>query len=260
MRPRCAAPLLFALGLAVAAAQARATEALQIGTSADRIEITSDFSGGEFVVFGVIENAEESELRQGAYDIVVVLEGPRQPVVVRRKADVLGFWINHGAETLELAPASYVLASTRDLARIANEATRRQLALGMQYLRLTRAATSTPPPTEPDTFADAFIGIKQKAGLYNEEAGAVAFVAPTLFRAKLALPRDLPVGLQLVRVLLFYDGTYLSESSRPFQVVMAGLEGSIQQYASDHRWTYGAYAVLLAICVGWFGRVAFRRD
>ena len=204
--------LLFALAVLLAAAPVRAIEALEVGTSADRIEITSDFNGGEFVVFGALENADEAAARAGAYDIIVVLEGPQQPVTVRRKERVLGFWINSRSEKLELAPSSYLLASTRDLPVATTEATRRLLALGTQDLRLSHLAASTPPAPNRDPFAEAFLAIKERAGLYDQTAGAVAFVAPTLFRAKLALPRDLPVGRHLVRVLLFRDGNYLVES------------------------------------------------
>jgi len=255
-----AVPMLLAVALGLIAVPARAIEALQVGTSSDRIEITSEFSGGELIVFGAVENAEEERARRGSYDIVVVLEGPRQPVVVRRKERVLGFWINRGAETLELAPASYVLASTRHLGQASTDATRRQLALGPHYLRLSRQAASTPPTLDRVDYSDAFLAIKEGNGLYNETAGAVEFVAPTLFRARLALPRNLPVGRHMVRVLLFDDGTYLVESSRALQVVMTGSDGLIQHYANESSWLYGVFAVLLGIFVGWFGRIAFRRD
>src|SRR5690606_8289558 len=64
-------------------------EGLQIGLSTDNIFITSDFSGADLSIFGALENPNTQVLRQGRYDVVVVLEGPPRPTVVRRKTLVL---------------------------------------------------------------------------------------------------------------------------------------------------------------------------
>src|SRR5690242_4968038 len=74
-------------------------ETIQIGLSTDRVAITADFSGADLTIFGSVENADPLVSRQGRYDVIVVLEGPARPVVVRRKDRVLGMWINMDSET-----------------------------------------------------------------------------------------------------------------------------------------------------------------
>ena len=51
-----------------------------------RIDITLGFSGAEVLLFGATD---------GGGDVVVVVRGPKQPVVVRKKERVLGIWANH---------------------------------------------------------------------------------------------------------------------------------------------------------------------
>src|SRR5690606_14184052 len=109
--------LIFAL-LAVLTAVARAQapenlnpETIQIGLSTDRVYITSDFSGADLTIFGALDFADPLLSRQGRYDVIVVLEGPARPVVVRRKSRVLGMWINTWSETFVNVPVSYSVAT-----------------------------------------------------------------------------------------------------------------------------------------------------
>src|SRR5690606_19976023 len=100
-------------------AQSEKTEAIQIGLSADTVSITSDFSGANLTIFGSIDNLDPQVAREGGYDVIVVLEGPARPVVVRLKQRVFGMWINTEAETFVNVPFSYSMASTRQVQDIA---------------------------------------------------------------------------------------------------------------------------------------------
>ena len=70
--------------------------------------MTTGFTGHEILVFGAIDNSQQPESRGqdqsgGAYyDVVVVVEGTPYPVVVRRKSDVAGVWINTSSVTVRL--------------------------------------------------------------------------------------------------------------------------------------------------------------
>ena len=125
------AALLFAfLATAPAAAQIVHQEGIQIGLSQDDISITAGFSGADLTIFGSLEDADPQTARQGRYDVVVVLEGPARPVVVRRKDRVLGVWINLESETFTNVPVSYSVASTRPLQDITQPESYRRLSLG----------------------------------------------------------------------------------------------------------------------------------
>ena len=119
---------------AVAYAQSEKRETIQIGLSADTVSITSDFSGANLTIFGSIDNVDPVVAREGGYDVIVVLEGPARPVVVRLKERVFGMWINTEAETFVNVPFSYSMASTKQLQDIAEPKIYKQLALGIESL------------------------------------------------------------------------------------------------------------------------------
>ncbi|WP_206455568.1 TIGR02186 family protein [Aurantimonas marina] len=264
--------------------RAQEVESFEIGLSTNEIAITSDFTGARLVVFGALDNADARLLRQQRYDIVVALVGPRRPVVVRKKERVLGIWINRGSETFNASPESYALASTRPLSDITRESLRVSLSLGIDDLRLNirdpktvAAATVSEPVGQAiiaesavdgegeavvnrDQYASALRRIRMGSGLYNQSFGSVEFVSPTLFRADLTLPADLPVGRHTVRAYLFRSGVFIRGDSEALVVVKTGLESLVDDFATRYGFLYGLFAVALAIFTGWFGRIVFKRD
>ena len=98
MRARNTFATAIVLSLLAAAAPAKAqvplTEGIQIGLSTDNVSITAGFSGADLTIFGSLENPDPLVARQGRYDVIVVLEGPPKPVVVRRKDRLLVVWFN----------------------------------------------------------------------------------------------------------------------------------------------------------------------
>ncbi|WP_102957558.1 TIGR02186 family protein [Mangrovicella endophytica] len=261
-RLACAGTLaaLVPAALAPATAQNLLPETFEIGLSTERIGITSDFNGARLVIFGALDNADAQILRQQRYDIIVALEGPKRPVVVREKERTLGLWINRGSEDFNAAPSSYALASTRPLGDIAPESTLAQLSIGIDDLRLDAKRQGETAVPNRDIYATAFRRIKKETGLYNQTHGTVEFVSPTLFRADLQLPADLPVGRHVARAFLFRSGVFLRERSDELYVVKTGFENFVYDFATRNSLTYGIFAVLLAIFTGWFGRIVFRRD
>ncbi|RUZ47378.1 TIGR02186 family protein, partial [Mesorhizobium sp. M7A.F.Ca.US.007.01.1.1] len=119
MKARSTFATAIVLSLVAAAVPAKAqvplTEGIQIGLSTDNVSITAGFSGADLTIFGSLENPDPLVARQGRYDVIVVLEGPPKPVVVRRKDRVLGVWVNLDSETFENVPVSYSVATTRPL-------------------------------------------------------------------------------------------------------------------------------------------------
>ena len=105
---------LFA-GVLVLATTATHAEDLVSGLSQDQIQITSNYTGTDIVVFGAIENAANTV---GPHDIVVVVRGPDTTMIVRAKKHVAGIWVNANRVLLNGMPSYYYLASTRPVAAI----------------------------------------------------------------------------------------------------------------------------------------------
>ncbi|MET0257797.1 MAG: TIGR02186 family protein [Methylobacterium sp.] len=235
-------------------------ETFEIGLSTETISVGAGFGGARLVVFGALDNADQRILRQGRYDIVVVLEGPKRDLVVREKRRFFGLWVNRGSERFQGVPLSYSLASTRPVRDIAPPVTLRQLSLGLDDLGFERASAGQARTGQGTDYADALRRLKIGSGLYTEAVGAIEFVSSTLFRANLVLPPDMPVGRHVARAILFREGTFVRERSEDLWVVKTGLENQISVFAARNGVLYGVLAVAVAIFTGWFGRIIFKRD
>ncbi|ESZ26340.1 TIGR02186 family protein [Mesorhizobium sp. L2C084A000] len=252
--------LLTLLAAAVPAkAQVPLTEGIQIGLSTDNVSITAGFSGADLTIFGSLENPDPLVARQGRYDVIVVLEGPPKPVVVRRKDRVLGVWVNLDSETFENVPVSYSVATTRPLQDITEPNSYKQLSLGASNLYMQPADAGDSPATIEE-FTAALRERKSATGLYSENVGGVQFLSQNLFRATVRLAPNVPVGTHKARAFLFKSGLFIKESSAQLEIRKSGFEQSIFRVAHDYSFLYGVFSVSLAMITGWLGRLIFRRD
>ncbi|MER9300840.1 TIGR02186 family protein [Mesorhizobium sp. M0621] len=260
--PNAFATAIF-LSLLAAAVPAKAqvplTEGIQIGLSTDNVSITAGFSGADLTIFGSLENPDPLVARQGRYDVIVVLEGPPKPVVVRRKDRVLGVWVNLDSETFENVPMSYSVATTRPLQDITEPNSYKQLSLGASNLYMQPADAGDSPATIEE-FTAALRERKSATGLYSENVGGVQFLSQNLFRATVRLAPNVPVGTHKARAFLFKSGLFIKESSAQLEIRKSGFEQSIFRVAHNYSFLYGVFAISLAMLTGWLGRLIFRRD
>jgi len=261
MTPRAAFSLLVTLGALAASSAPAAAERLVASLSNHRVMVTSNFTGEELVLFGGIEQDSASRPRRGGYDIVVTVTGPRQTTVTFRKARVLGIWVNADSRVFENAPAYLAVLSNRPLDAITNTETLRRLQLGLDNIPLPqRASVNIADAASDDPFRLAFIKLKSDHGLYREASNGVTFLTPTLFRASIPLPAEVPVGTYEVDVRLFADGAQIARTPSPFEVYKSGFEQLVTAAARDHGTLYGLVTAMMAIATGWFASVVFRRD
>jgi uncharacterized protein (TIGR02186 family) len=244
---------------APAAAQTPHQESIQIGLSTDSVAITAGFAGADLTIFGALEDADPQVSRQGRYDVIVVLEGPARPVVVRRKDRVLGVWMNLESEQFENVPVSYSVATTRAFQDITDPNNYKQLSLGANNIYMQPADRTQNPFTIAE-FTKALRERKTATGLYSENAGGVRFLSQNLFRATVRLAPDVPVGTHKARAFLFKNGIFVKENSAQLEIRKSGFEQAVFRLAHNHGFFYGLMSVGLAMVTGWLGRIVFRKD
>lgn len=251
-----AAALTWALSAGPAAA-----ERIVISLSTHVVRITSNFTGAELLLFGVIERDAATVARKGGYDIVVTVTGPRQDLVTFRKERVAGLWINTRSRVFVDAPSYLAVLSNRPVEAIADAALRRRLQLGLASVVLPqKVGGDIADVIQDDPFRTAFLRIRREQGLYREEANAVTFLTPSLFRASIALPANVPIGAYEVDVKLFADGTLLARQTSAIEIVKVGFEQFVAEAARAQSALYGLATVAMALATGWLASVIFRRD
>lgn len=227
------------------------------------LEVTTGFRGHEIVVFGAVDNSQAPQGGSGYYDVVVVVEGTPLPIVVRRKSDVAGVWINTSSVTFGSVPSYYAIASTRPIEEIAGPVVLERHAIGFQHIKMTPSTKSKGPVGDfrLAAFRDAVVRLKKKESLYvTEPNGGVTFVGRSLFRATIPLPANVPVGPLVARTYLFRNGQVASAHIARVTLHRAGIERLVHDFAFLYPTSYGLVAVLLAVASGLLASAYFRRQ
>jgi uncharacterized protein (TIGR02186 family) len=261
---RLAAQAALLAALAVPLGPAKA-ERLVTSLSNYRVSIASNFTGTDLVLFGTVERDAVTVARRGGYDVVVTVRGPRQSMVTWRKERVLGIWVNAEARTFPDVPNYLAVLANRPIELIASPDQQRRFQLGFDNVLLPQqpGASTVGDATEPageDPFRRAFIRVRSERGLYLERTNAITFLTPTLFRTAITLPADAPIGTYEVDVKLLADGTLLAREPSAFELYKVGVEQVVASAARNHGVLYGLSTAGMALMIGWFATVIFRRD
>jgi uncharacterized protein (TIGR02186 family) len=254
-------PLALTVALASAlVASPVAAERLIASLTNHRVMITSSYSGVELVLFGSVERDGAGTERKGPYDIVATITGPREPLRARHKQRVLGIWVNTSARTFVDPPSYLAVLASRPLDAITNAATQRRLRIGIANTPLPELIHNDIGEVANDPYRAALVRLMRERGLYNEEPNAVTFLTPTLFRAAIPLPAQVPIGGYTVDVKLFADGNLVAQTNSAFEIVKVGFAQFVANAAREHGLLYGLATTMMAVATGWIASIAFRRD
>ena len=241
--------------------QPGAKESVQADVSARNVAVTSSFNGTEIVIFGAVDNSQQPSAESGYYDVLIVVEGVPARLVVRRKNNVAGLWLNTSSATFDLVPSYYAIASTRPIDEITTEEFRASHGVGFQNLRFTPAFGQAQALSTEDLkdFRQAIVRLKLKQGLYVQDQYSVAFIGKSLFRATIELPANVTVGPFETRVYLFRAEKLLSQYTVRLNLEREGLERHLHAFAFGYPTLYGLMTVAIAIAAGLAASAMFRK-
>jgi uncharacterized protein (TIGR02186 family) len=251
---------LVALAAAMAWAVPASAEHLTIALSTGEVKISSNFTGAPVTLFGVIERDAQSVSRSGGYQVAALVQGPPESVIVRRKDRFLGVWANSASETILAPPSFYMVNSSGAIADLASTPTLERYRIGFANTLFdyrNRPQANDPRAAE---FREAFLRIKENAGLYTENEDAIEFIGDSVFRTTVWVPANAPVGFYRVSVFLFADSGLLARADQSFRISKTGFEQYISAFAREKSFVYGFLCAALALVTGWLGGVIFRRD
>lgn len=238
-----------------------AAEKLVVSLSNHRVAVTSSFSGENLVLFGTIEPDADQPALRPPYDLVVTVTGPRHTLRTRRKERVLGIWINVDAREFVRVPSYLSILSNRPVAEIAPLEVLRRLQIGLDnFLLPQRIGPDLADTVRDDPFRVAYVRLEGQHGLYRESGTGVTFLTPTVFRAAIPLPANVPTGNYAIDVKLFAGGAMAASTNSALEVIKAGFEQYVAETARDYGILYGIATALMALLIGWIGSVVFRRD
>ncbi len=219
--------------------------------SSNHVAISTGFTGTDVLLFGAID---------GGGDIVVVITGPSESVVVRQKRRVAGIWVNSESVTFENVPNFYAIATSRPLAGVTTPDVRKTQQIGVENLSFAPAgAFKSWPDEDLAPFRDALIRGKQRDGLYSDEPARVTVVSDRLFRTSIQFPANMATGSYTAVVYQLDDIGTVHAVSTPIRVEKVGLGADVFEIAHRQSAWYGVGAILVAVAAGWLSGVVFRK-
>ena len=216
--------------------------------SQHEIRLRQGFTGTELLLFGAILTPEGTRAGRD-YDIVVLLKGPTQSIVVREKEKVAGIWINADSTEFRSAPSYYAIASSRPISEIVDDKTAAIYELGLSWLQLSPIGAID--PEEQVRFSKGLVDLNERGGLYREEMRGVSVKEQVLYQARIFLPSSVPIGTYTAETLAISNGRVVASASSEVTVRKLGFERAIANFAEDQSVLYGLLAVLVSVMMGW---------
>jgi len=220
------------------------------------ISIAYSFTGAELLLFGAILYPD-GRVPDKPADIVVVLKGPAEPLLLREKAKVLGIWVNAESARFRSVPGFYAIASSRPLKQLVDERTAAIYELGLANLQLSPSSGAL--PEDQARFQAGLADLMRRRGLFGEQTGSVEITDGVLYRARLSIPARVPVGAYTAETFLIQNGRVQAAAVRDIVIDKSGFERFVANSAQRWPFTYGLVAVLLSLLFGWAASAGFQR-
>ena len=221
--------------------------------SQHEIRVRQGFTGTQLLLYGAILDPQGRRSRE-PYDIVVVLKGPTEPILIREKARTLGVWVNSQSTAFRSAPSFFSVASSRPIDEIVDERTAAIYELGLGFLQLS--PTGAIDPEEQTRFTKGLVDSRQREGLYRERGNGVTISGGVLYQARIAVPSNVVTGRYTAETFAITEGRVIASAIAEVEVQKQGFERFVAEQADRSSFLYGLFAVFLSLLMGWLaGRV-----
>ncbi|QEA16255.1 hypothetical protein FRF71_08985 [Novosphingobium ginsenosidimutans] len=215
--------------------------------SQHEIQVRQGFTGTELLLYGAILTPEGSRAGQD-YDIVVVLKGPTNAIILREKQRIAGIWVNAASAEFRSAPAFFAVASSKPIDQIVDQKTAAIYELGLPWLQLSPIGAFD--PAEQRRFSAGLVERRVREGLYKEDPGGVNVSEQVLYQARIKLPSSVQTGTYTAETFAISKGRVVASAVARVEVRKVGFERLVAQFADDNSFLYGLLAVLVSVGMG----------
>ncbi len=215
--------------------------------SQHEVQVRQGFRGTELLLFGAILTPEGARAGQD-YDIVVVLKGPTQSIVLREKQRLVGIWVNAESVEFRSAPTFFAVASSRPIGKIVDDKTAAIYELGLPWLQLSPIGSYD--PKEQARMSAGLVDLMTREGLYKQDSKGVKVSEQVLYQARIALPSSVQTGTYTAETFAISKGRVVASAISHVVVRKQGFERAVADFSQDYGFLYGLLAVLLSVGMG----------
>ena len=219
--------------------------------STDLVQINTGFDGVNLLLFGTAN---------GTNNIIIVIKGPLETNIIRKKTRVASIWVNTEKVIIENVPTFYAIASTRPLNQITTQSILKKYGIGANnFLTNILKQANAKTMDISDEYKNALVRLKNKLGLYIDNPIKIKLIEGQLFRANIKFPANVSTGNYTAQIYSFKNGLLLDVINKPIIVEKIGIGADVFRLAHSHSALYGIIAILIAVASGWIAAAIFRK-
>ena len=217
--------------------------------SEKEIQIQTDFTGKEIIIFGVFKFNE---------DTIISIQGPAKDTKVMKKERFLGFWLNAKKVIYKKLPSVFFLASSSPIKEILNKETIIKEKLHFDEL-LINAVTQRDfiDQKKLSEWNKNLIQIKKNNNLYKEYQ--FKNIDNKLFQTRVFFPAKSIPGEYDVTIYQIKNKTIISRKNKTINIKKTGVGEKIYEFAQHQPASYGLLSIIFAVLSGLIAATLFRR-
>ena len=218
--------------------------------SENNIKIETNFIGKEVIIFGILNNDQET---------ILTIKGPEKNAVIQKKERILGFWFNTKQVTYNQIPSIFFIASSNEIEDILPTSTIIKEELSFDYLLENKTSKRNfISDISLDTWKDNFVRIKKNKNLFKEYK--IENIDNKLFQTRIFFPAKSIPGEYKVNVYQIKDNLILNNKEKIITLKKSGIGNQIYNFAHKNAAAYGLFAIIFAVLSGFLAATLFRRS
>ena len=217
--------------------------------SENDIKIKTDFNGKEIIVFGILNDDQET---------LITIKGPEIKSVINKKERILGFWFNTKKITYNNVPSIFFIASSAELEDILPTSTIIKKELSFDYLLENKLSKRNfISNSSLENWKDNFIRIKKNKNLFKKYK--IEKIENKLFQTRVFFPAKSLPGQYKINVYQIKDDIILNMKEKTITLAKSGIGSKIYDFAQQNSAAYGLFAIFFAVLSGFLAATMFRR-
>ena len=218
--------------------------------SEDNIKIETNFNGKEVIIFGILNDGQET---------IMTIKGPQKNAVIQKKERILGFWFNTKQITYNQIPSIFFIASSKNIEDILPASTIIKEELSFNYLLENKTSQRNfISDVSLENWKDNFVRINKNKNLFKKYN--VEKIDNKLFQTRIFFPAKSIPGEYKVNVYQIKNNLILNNKERIITLKKSGVGSQIYNFAHNNAAAYGLFAIIFAIMSGFLAATLFRRS
>ena len=218
--------------------------------SEDNIKIETNFTGKEVIIFGILNDGQET---------IMTIKGPQKNAVIQKKERILGFWFNTKQITYNEIPSVFFIASSKNIEDILPASTIIKEELSFNYLLENKTSQRNfISDVSLDNWKDNFVRINKNKNLFKKYN--VEKIDNKLFQTRIFFPAKSIPGEYKVNVYQIKNNLILNNKEKIITLKKSGVGSQIYNFAHNNAAAYGLFAIIFAIMSGFLAATLFRRS